>query len=175
MGSNPTLSATCPSGSEISQDALGRIFPLFARVMRVGPSTCPGAKRLGSGLSRRMPSGLQDCAAQARAVVRNSHGSALHRGGTSMAADDRRGITGGENRRGVRPGTASGHRRDSERSRDASPARRAATGVERQGAAAPCGARPLPSPPRVIRRSAIGRRARPPRPFFATPRAIARR
>ena len=45
-----------------SRSGCGRIFPLFSRVMRVGLSTGPGARRPGSGLSGPIFSGPHDCA-----------------------------------------------------------------------------------------------------------------
>ena len=45
-----------------SRSGCGRIFPLFSRVMRVGLSTGPGARRPGSGLSGPIFSGPDDCA-----------------------------------------------------------------------------------------------------------------
>src|SRR6056297_2082291 len=44
-----------------SRSGCGRIFPLYSRVMRVGPSTDPVARRPGSGLSGPIFSGPHDC------------------------------------------------------------------------------------------------------------------
>ena len=64
-GEGPTPVAFPPPlalAKAFSRSGSGRIFPLYSRVMRVGLSTGPGAKRPGSGLSGPIFSGPVDCA-----------------------------------------------------------------------------------------------------------------